>query len=122
VLAQQPGRLPAATRREAEAALAALEGRRAEALAGFAEALHRWRELGLDFEAGLCALNWITMLGPSEPDARAAGEDAGALFERLGAQPLQALLADAMRSSASATGPRVGTLRAEEPRVPAPTE
>jgi len=122
VLAGQPGRAPAAVRREAEAALAALEDRRGEALATFADALHRWRELGLEFEAAMSTLNCITMLGPSEPDVRAAAEDAGAVFERLGAQPFQTLLADAMRLPASATGSHARTVRAEEPRVRAPTE
>jgi tetratricopeptide (TPR) repeat protein len=107
-LARQPGRLPAATRRETEAALAALQGRRAEAAAGFADALARWRELGYDVEQALCALDWVTMLGPSDPDGRAAAEDARVLFDRLGAVPLQALLAAAMDSGAAAPAHRPG--------------
>ena len=101
LLVVQPGRVPAAARREIEAALAALEGRRSEALAGFIDALRRWRELGLEFEAALCGLNLVTMLGPSSPEARAAADDAAALFSRLGAQPLQVRLAEVMSSSAS---------------------
>ncbi len=64
---EQTGRVPAAIRREAEAALAALDGRGGEALAAFVDAIRRWRELGLHFEAAVCALNLVTMLGPIHP-------------------------------------------------------
>jgi hypothetical protein len=117
VLGAIPGRVPAATRREAEAALAALDRRRPEALAGFADAIRRWRELGLDFEAAVCGLNLITMLGPAEPAARAAAEEAGAVFERLGALPFQNLLADAMDASVSTPSSRPGAPAVQE--VPA---
>ncbi len=92
----KPGRLPAAARREAEAALAAMEGRRADATAGFADAITRWRELGHHVEVGWCAVDWVSMVGPADPQARAAADDARALFDRLGAAPLLALLERAM--------------------------
>ena len=95
-LEDQPGRVAAAIRREADAALAALDERPAEAMAGFLDALRRWRELGLEFEAAVCSLDLVIMLGPGQPGVRAVGETAGAVFERLGAQPFQKLLADAM--------------------------
>ena len=94
----QPGRVPATLAREARAALAALEGRRGEALAGFVDALRRWRELGAGMEAAMCGLDFVTMLGPSEPEARAAADDAAALFDRLGAQPLRDRVAAALRA------------------------
>ncbi|MGH2416853.1 MAG: adenylate/guanylate cyclase domain-containing protein [Candidatus Limnocylindria bacterium] len=97
----EPGRVPAALRREGQAALAALDGRRSEALTSFLDAIRRWRELGLEVEAAWCALNLVTLLGPSEPLARAAADDAAATFERLGAEPLQRLLADAMSGTGS---------------------
>jgi class 3 adenylate cyclase/tetratricopeptide (TPR) repeat protein len=106
VLGAIPGRVPAATRREAAAALAALDRRRPEALAGFTDAIRRWRELGLAFEAAICGLNLITMLGPSEPAARAAADEIGAVFERLGALPFQKLLADAMNAPVSTPSSR----------------
>jgi hypothetical protein len=106
VLDAVPGRVSAATRREAGAALAALDHRRPEALAGFADAIRRWRELGLEFEAAVCGLNLVTMLGPSEPAARAAAEEVGVVFERLGALPFQKLLADAMSAPVSTPGSR----------------
>jgi len=110
----QPGRVPAAIRREAEAALAAIRGRRAEALAGFTDAIRQWRELGLHLEAAVCALNFVTMLGASEPEARAAADEAGAVFARLGARPFQKLLADARAAAAPASTPRAGTPLGED--------
>jgi hypothetical protein len=104
---EQPGRVPAAARRESAGALAALEGRTSEAQAAFADALHRWREIGVDFEAAMCALNLVTMLGPADPEARAAAESAAAVFERLGAKPLQDLLAAALSARRPAPPPAV---------------
>jgi class 3 adenylate cyclase/tetratricopeptide (TPR) repeat protein len=100
VLEGQPGRVTASIRREAEAALAALDGRPSEAMAGFVDAMRRWGELGLDFEAAVCALNLVTMLGPGTPEARAAGENAAGVFDRLESRPLHKLLADAMAAPA----------------------
>jgi hypothetical protein len=115
----KPGRVPAAIRCEGEAVLAFLEGRRGEALAGFLDALRRWRELGFDFEAAVCALGFVMLLGPSEPEARAAGEQAGVLFERLGARPFQKALADAMGAAAPAAAQRREAARIDEARAPA---
>jgi hypothetical protein len=98
----QVGRVPAAIRREAEAALAALEGQRGEALTTFTDAVRRWRELGLEFEAAVCGLNLVTVLGVAEPEARAAAEHAASVFERLGAKPFAALLAQATRTASPA--------------------
>jgi len=88
LLRAQPGRVSAVVRREIEAALAALDGRRAESLAGFVEAIRRWRELGADFEAALCGLDLTIMLGITTPEARTAAEEAAVIFRGLGAQPL----------------------------------
>ena len=98
ILEGEPGRVPAVVRREGQAALAALDGRRADALAGFHDAIRRWRELGLEFEAAMCTLNLVTMLGPSEPEVQAAADDAAALFKRVGAKPFQKLLDAALRA------------------------
>jgi hypothetical protein len=107
VLAEQPGRVAATVRLEADAALAALEGRRAEAIAGFVEATRRWRERGLEFEAAISALSLVITLGPAGPEAQAAASEAGATFERLGASPFQERLAVAVRAAAPAPAPRV---------------
>jgi class 3 adenylate cyclase/tetratricopeptide (TPR) repeat protein len=93
-----PGRISAAARHEAGASLAALDGRRAEAVAGYAEAGRRWRELGLEFEAALCVLTFIKLVGASDPTARAAVDETRAFFERVGALPLLDRLSEAMGS------------------------
>ena len=119
VLEGNPGRVTAAIRREGRAALAALQGRRAEALAEFIDAIRRWRELGLEFEAAVCGLNLVTMLGPLDPEARAVAADAGATFERLGAHPLVKLLEKAMHSTPQVVDPRPASARADGARVKA---
>ena len=98
LLEQQPGRVAAAASREARAALAALEGRPEEALAGFVEALRRYRELGIEVDAATCSLNMVTTLGASQPEVRAAAEGAIAFCERIGAKALHQRLTDALRS------------------------
>ena len=48
------------------AGLAALEGRRAEASAGYREALRGWRQLGLRFDEAMAALDMAILLAPTE--------------------------------------------------------
>jgi hypothetical protein len=115
----QPGRVSAGIRREAEAATAVLEGRRSEGIAGFIDAIRRWRELGLEFEAAVCALNLVTMVGPGEIESRAAGLFAGGVFQRLGASPHHALLERAMRAVAAAPPPRREAPLVDETRTSA---
>jgi tetratricopeptide (TPR) repeat protein len=117
LLAGQPGRVSAVVRREIEAALAALDGRREESLAGFVDAIRRWHELGVEFEAAVGALDLVIMLGAATPEARAAADEAAALFRRLDAQPLLDRLDEATRQTRPSTPPaaRVG----EEARLPA---
>jgi class 3 adenylate cyclase/tetratricopeptide (TPR) repeat protein len=90
-----PGRVPAAIRREAHAALAAMAGHRREALVGYLDAARRWDDLGLALDAALARLTLITVLGPSDQEARAAGEEARVVFERVGAMSLLDRLAEA---------------------------
>ena len=99
-----PGRVAAAIRREGEATLAGLADRRQESLGGFLDAVHRWQELGLAVEAALAQLNLVTVLGVSEPEARAAADAASTLFSRLGAQSLLDRLAAAMSGGATEGG------------------
>jgi class 3 adenylate cyclase/tetratricopeptide (TPR) repeat protein len=109
-LAKQPGRVPAAGRREAEAALAALE-RRPGANSAFVDATRRWREIGLHMEAAWCALNWVTLLGAADPTARAAADDARALFERVQSAPLLDLLDRALSAEAAPQSATEGVLQ-----------
>lgn len=95
LLRLRPGRVPAVSRQEIESALAAVEGRTGESLAGFVEAIRGWRDLGLEFEAALCALDLVMLLGSAEGQAREAAEGAAATFQRVGAKPLLHLLTGA---------------------------
>ena len=95
----QPGRVSAAVRREGEAVLAGLAGKRSDSRTAFVEAIHQWRELGLGFEAALAQLTLVTVLGTADPEARAASDEARAVFERVGALPLLDRLASATDSA-----------------------
>lgn len=101
---QQPGRVSQTARVEGAASLAALEGRGAEAVTGFSEALRGWRELGLEFDFSLCALTFLKVVGAGSPEARAAGDDAREFFERVGAPGLLAMLDDALQASPPGSG------------------
>jgi class 3 adenylate cyclase/tetratricopeptide (TPR) repeat protein len=117
MLDAQPGRVSAVVRREIEAALAALDGRRAESLAGFVDAIRRWHELGAEFEAAVCALDLVIMLGTATPEARAATDEAAALFRRLGAEPMLERLNEA--SSPTRPSPPATAQVGAEARLPA---
>ena len=103
LLRQQPGRVPDVAGQEVDSALAALQGRTADSRAGFLEAIRRWRELGLEFEAALCALNLVMLLGVTDGEVREAADQSAALFERVGAKPLLKLLTSATAGAGAAT-------------------
>ncbi|MFL5673647.1 MAG: adenylate/guanylate cyclase domain-containing protein [Chloroflexota bacterium] len=95
-MAGQPGRVLDVCRREGEAALAVLEGRRDEGSAGFVDATRRWRELGFEYDGAVCALTMVVLLGPDDPAIPAAAEFAASVFDRLGSEPNQRRLAAAL--------------------------
>ncbi len=86
------GRGIEAARRTIEGAAAALDGRTREAAAAFGDASRRWRDLRVDFELAMCDLDIVTLLGPDEPDGRAAATEARAIFEHLDARAFLARL------------------------------
>jgi hypothetical protein len=90
-----PGRLPATWRLEMDAAIAALDGRRDEAISLFRDALHGLRELGLDYERAIVAVNSVMMVGPNVAELRDSVDEADATFRRLGATPMLERLAEA---------------------------
>ena len=84
------------------AGLAALEGRRADAVAGYREALRGWRQLGLAFDEAMAALDLAIVLAPTEremSDGSVIIEGARETLSRLGALPLLT------RLEAARTGP-----------------
>jgi hypothetical protein len=71
----------------AAAILAALEGRRDDAVLGFGRAAAILRELGLEFELARMGIDMLIALGPDDREARAAADEARPILERLGARP-----------------------------------
>ncbi|HEX5040925.1 MAG TPA: adenylate/guanylate cyclase domain-containing protein [Candidatus Limnocylindria bacterium] len=113
------GRSITAMRREAEAGLATLDGRKQDALRTYLESIRRWREIGFELEAAICALNLVTMLGTSTTEARAAADEAAATFERLGAAPLLTLLGRARAAEPPAKPGRAPSEAADQTEVTA---
>jgi hypothetical protein len=64
-----------------------LEGRPADALPLYREALRCWRDLGLAWDEALCAIDMATLLDPADPEVRAAAEAAREILVRLEAAP-----------------------------------
>ncbi len=86
------------------AGIAALEGRRADAISGYREALRGWRGLGLAFDEALTVVDLATVLAPTEremPEAPAVIEAARETLRRLGARPLLARLDEATKAAVS---------------------
>jgi class 3 adenylate cyclase/predicted ATPase len=81
------GRNALATRATLRAALAALEGRRTDAVAGFRDAVRRFRDVGARFNLAWAQLAFAFAVGPSDPEARAAAEEAREIFVGLRAAP-----------------------------------
>jgi class 3 adenylate cyclase/tetratricopeptide (TPR) repeat protein len=83
------------------AGLAALEGRPADALGQYREALRGWHDLGLAWDGALTGLDMAILLEPSEPEVRSAAESTRQILVRLGAKPFVARLDAAMGRSTS---------------------
>jgi class 3 adenylate cyclase len=83
---------------EVRAAAHALAGEREQALAEYVEAIAGWRALDVPVSLGLCLTDLAIALGPTEPQAVEAADEARALWTRLGATPLLVRLEAAMAS------------------------
>jgi hypothetical protein len=81
------GRPIDARRTSIQAGLAALEGRSADALSLYHDALRRFRDLGLPVDEAFTAIEMATLLDPAEPEVRAAADSAREILTRLRAQP-----------------------------------
>jgi tetratricopeptide (TPR) repeat protein len=79
---------PAAQLLAVQAGLAAIDGRRDEALDRYREALRRYRDLRLAFDGALVGLDAARLLGANTPEGAAALQEARTTFERLDARPL----------------------------------
>lgn len=74
------------------AGVAALDGRSADALALYRNALQAWRDLGLAWDEALCGVDMATLLDPADPEVRAAADAARDILVRLEAAPFVARL------------------------------
>ena len=89
------------------AGVAALEGRRTDAIADYREALRGWRGMGLIFDEALAALDMAILLAPTEREMAETASVSDAAREsliRIGAQPLLARL-DATQAAATDSAP-----------------
>ena len=84
--------------------IAALEGRPADALPLYREALRAWRDLGLAWDEALCGLDMALLLDPADPEVRAAAEAAREILVRLEAAPFIARLDAALARSSDRAG------------------
>jgi class 3 adenylate cyclase/tetratricopeptide (TPR) repeat protein len=97
------GPLIAARRVTMHAGIAALEGKPAEALALYREALKGWRATNAVWDEALTGIDMATLLDPSEPEVAAVIDSTREILERLRAKPyLERLDAAAARLSAAA--------------------
>ena len=75
------------SRKTLRAGIAALEGRRDEAVSIYQEAAAGWRALEAHFDFAMSQLDFATLNGPDETAALAAAEEAREIFTRLEAKP-----------------------------------
>jgi tetratricopeptide (TPR) repeat protein len=95
------GRVIDVRRTTVRAGIAALEGRTAEAVAGYREAIRAWHELGMTWDEALTGLDMATVLDPSDPHVRAVAQSTREILVRLGAQPFIERLDSAMAREAT---------------------
>ncbi|CAN5583094.1 hypothetical protein BH23CHL7_BH23CHL7_16130 [soil metagenome] len=81
------GPLVAARRATMRAGIAALEGRPAEALDLYREALRGWRSGHAAWDEALTGLDMATLLDPAEPEVAAVVTSTRTILEALGARP-----------------------------------
>ncbi|HYM82780.1 MAG TPA: hypothetical protein VEY67_01340, partial [Candidatus Dormibacteraeota bacterium] len=97
--AMSHGRWPEADRAAFRGALAALDGRTAEAVASYQRSIDRYRSLGMPFELARIEVDMVVALGSDTPESIAAAKDAREILEPLGAAAYLARLDEALRRS-----------------------
>ena len=96
------GRVTSAHRAALEGALAAVEGRRADAHAHYLESLRLFREMNLPWVVAITGLDAIVADALQPAGRQRVAEEARAIFERLGAQPYLAQLVAALADAPAA--------------------
>ncbi|MEO6577432.1 MAG: adenylate/guanylate cyclase domain-containing protein [Candidatus Limnocylindria bacterium] len=106
------GRLVDANRGAIRAAIEAIAGRRAEALAGYRHVVTELDDMDVRFHLALNAIDMCVALGPDDPEVRTQVDRARATLEELGARPLLDRLEAAVRETPPTAG--ASTARATE--------
>ena len=86
------------------AGVAALEGRRAEATAGFIDAWRRYRDLRMDVGLAMSELDFLAVAPAGDPLAERASREARTILEREGATAYVAQLDQLLAERAAAAG------------------
>jgi class 3 adenylate cyclase len=89
-----------------EAGIAAIEGRTADAIAGYRATLAEWHDLGLVWDEVLTSLVFVTLFGADLPEARRAAESARELMVARGGVKVVGLLDAALASGEASQGSR----------------
>jgi class 3 adenylate cyclase/tetratricopeptide (TPR) repeat protein len=89
----------------ARAGIAALNGDTGTAHRLFDESLRAARDLGLQWDEALIAIDMASVLDPADPDVRDAASAARHIFERLRATPMLAILDELMAGRSAAGAP-----------------
>ncbi len=97
------------------AGIAAVEGRRDEAIPLYRAALAGYRDYGCRFNYAMTVLDMATFIGPEEPAVKALVPEARAIVVELEATPLIAWLDRVTESAGSATGTATAMASAPEP-------
>jgi tetratricopeptide (TPR) repeat protein len=100
-----------ARRTSIRAGLAALDGRPAEALSLYRDAIRRFRDLGLPVDEAFTAIEMATLLDPTESEVRAATDAAHEILTRLRGRPFLDQLKAATRLQSSPPVPERSRLR-----------
>jgi len=102
-----------AARIAARAGIAALDGRREEAIARYQDALARYRAVNQDFDLACTGLDFVFLVGPQESLALTTADEARAILARVGARPYLDRLEAALSRPAAAAKPTQSDLVAE---------
>ena len=105
-----------------EAGIAALEGRRADALLLYRDAIEKWRDLGQPWDEALTVIDVATVLDTADADIRRAAERSREFLARVRATPFVERLDAAMKQAPLTDHAITGSLSTPTARTAEPEE